>query len=75
MNQPNGIVMANAIKAEMIAAEKENRICSSSKAIEIFRQNSKPKLSTEDENELFDIVFEMIHEITGGKLCNDISKF
>lgn len=75
MNEkPNGILMADSIREEGTAANKENRIPSSSNAIAIFRKKSQAKLSTSEIHELFDIVFGMINEISKGKVCNSISR-
>ena len=68
--KPNGIVMADAIKAEMEAANKERRACRSSNVIATFRKNSTSKLSNEQVNELFEFVFDHVRELTGARIIS-----
>jgi hypothetical protein len=68
---PNGIVMADAIKAEMEAANKERRACRSSNVIDAFRKNSTSKLSDDQVNELFEFVFAHVRELTGARIISN----
>jgi hypothetical protein len=69
-SKPNGIVMADAIKAEMEAANKERRACRSSNVIATFKKTSTSKLSDDQVNELFEFVFEHVREITSARIIN-----
>jgi hypothetical protein len=70
-SKPNGIIMADAIKAEMEAANKEHRSCRSSNVIATFHKNSTSKLSDDQVNELFEFVFEYVLELTGALVICD----
>jgi|HubBroStandDraft_6_1064221.scaffolds.fasta_scaffold1696642_1 hypothetical protein len=67
-SQPNAFVMADAIKEEMLAADRENRISKSSNAISIFRKKSKARLSNAQVNALFDFVFHEVQKLTGARV-------
>ena len=60
--------MADAIKEEMLAAGKEGRISKSTNAIAIFRKKSKARLSNDQVNALFDIVFRELQKLTGARV-------
>jgi hypothetical protein len=64
--KPNAFVMTDAIKEEMLAAGKEGRISKSTNAIAIFQKKSKARLSDDQVNALFDIVFREIQKTYRG---------
>jgi hypothetical protein len=64
----NAIAMADAIKAEWLAAQRDNRNPCSSNVLKIFQEQMSPRLSRRDILELFDIVFGMYLEVTGARI-------
>lgn len=64
MKKPNAIVMVDAIKEEVEAANIEGRSPRSSNVIAIFKKKRKT-LSNDEVNELFDIVFRGYRAATG----------
>lgn len=64
----NAILMTAAIKEESIAAKKKGRAPKSSNVIAIFRKKSKARLSTDQVNTLFDIVFGAYQQVTGARV-------
>ncbi len=65
--KPNGILMAEAINRETIAAHKERRAPSSSNLLRIFAESSRNRLTYEETVELFDFVFGEYQKATGAK--------
>jgi hypothetical protein len=67
MKKPNGILMADAINAEVRAAHKERRAPSSSNVLRIFAKSSRNRLTYEETVKLFDFVFGEYQKATGAK--------
>jgi hypothetical protein len=67
-SKPNAFVMADAIKEEMLAAGKEGRVSKSSNVISIFRKKSKARLSNDQVNALFDIMFREFQKLTEARV-------
>jgi hypothetical protein len=68
-SKPNGIVTADAIKEEVLATAKEERIPTSSNVISIFRKKSTARLSDDQVNALFHIVFHKYQKRTGARVA------
>ena len=68
--KPNGILMAEAINRETIAAHKERRAPSSSNVLRIFAESSRNRLTYEETVELFDFVFGEYQKATGAKVIS-----
>jgi hypothetical protein len=61
----NACAMVDAIKAEWIAAAREERNPKTLNVLPIFRKSMKPRLNEKQIQELFEIVFECYLEVTG----------
>jgi hypothetical protein len=63
----NACAMINAIKAEWLAAGKDERHPTTSNAVAIFRKSMNPRLSEKQILELFELVFAAYLDVTGAQ--------